>query len=496
MSISNSAVARVVGIAVNFKDLRAGQILFLPQRVAIIGQGRDSVTYATTPRQISSQKEAGDTFGYGSPIHLAALQLFPVNGDGIGTIPVTAYPLVKDGAGVAATGSITPGAGPQVTTAAYQVKISGVSSLPFTIISGTTAASAATQIVSAINGVLEMPVVAVDNVGVVELTAKWSGASGNDISVEVLGTESGITFTVAAMSGGLVNPDVDGALTKITSVWETMIINCMEPSDTTSLDKYQTWGDPRWGDDALNPDRTQPAVVFTGEPEAAIATAETIPTGRKDDRVNAYATSQGSTNLPLQIAARAVARIAVVADNNPPQDYAGKRLTGLEVGASDDYWSYPERDRAVKAGLSTVELVDDVAELSDTVTFYHPDGEPVPAYRYVVDIVKLQQIIFNTRLIFARDDWNGAPLIPDAQATVNDTAKRPKDAKGEVAKMIDSLALNAIISDPDFAKNSIVCGIDLQNPKRLNVTFTVKLSGNTNIIAVDLNFGFYFGGTN
>jgi len=494
MSISNSAVARVVGIEVNFKDLRAGQILFLPQRIAIVAQGSDAVTYASTPRQISNQKEAGETYGFGSPIHLASLELFPVNGDGVGTLPVTVYPLDKDGAGVASAGTSTQ-AGSQTTSASYQVKVNGILSDPFTILSGAAAASVAVQMAAAINGVVAMPVIAVDNAGVLELTAKWSGVSSNDIQVEIIGVEAGITFTVTAMTGGLVNPDVDDALALITSVWETFIINQMEPGDVVTLGKFQAWGDPRWGDDAQNPDVTMPAVVMTGEPEADIAVAETIPSGRKTDRVNAYATLQGSTNLPIQIAARAVAREAVVADNNPPQDYAGNRLTGLEIGASDDFWSYVERDRAVKAGLSTVELVDGIAELSDTVTFYHPDGEPVPAYRYVVDIVKLQQIIFNTRLIFARDDWNGSPLLPDNQATINPTAKRPKDAIAEVSAMIDSLALNAIISDPDFAKASIVAAIDSQNPKRLNVTFTVKLSGNTNIIAVDLNFGFFFGGT-
>lgn len=495
MSISQSAVARVVGIDVEFKDLRAGQVLFLPQRIAVIGQGSDAVTYASTARQISSAKEAGDTYGFGSPIFLAAQQLFPANGDGVGTLPVTTYPLQKDGSGVAGAGVITP-VGTQTTAASYQVKVAGIVSAAFTLAAAATVADAVAAIVSAINGVVEMPVIAADVTSTsVSMTSKWSGVSSNDISIEVIGVEAGIVFTVTPVTGGLVNPDVDAALALITSVWETLLINCMEPGDTVTLDKFQTWGDPRWGDDAQNPEITQPAIVFTGEPEEAIATAETIPSGRKDDRVNAYATNQGSSNLPLQIAARAVARIGPVADANPPQDYAGKRLTGLEVGTTDEYWSFVEKDRAVKAGLSTVDLVDGVAELSDTVTFYHPDGEPIPAYRYAVDIVKLQTIIFNTRLIFANDNWNGVPLIPDFQATVNPTAKRPKDAKAEIAAMIDSLALNAIISDPDFAKNSIIADIDSQNPKRLNVEFTVKLSGNANIIAVNLNFGFFFGGT-
>jgi len=59
--------------------------------------------------------------------------------------------------------------------------------------------------------------------------------------------------------------------------------------------------------------------------------------------------------------------------------------------------------------------------------------------------------------------------------------------------LIDSLGLNAIISDPKTAKENTVAQINEQNPKRLDVALTVQLSGNTNIISVDLNFGFYFG---
>jgi hypothetical protein len=96
-------------------------------------------------------------------------------------------------------------------------------------------------------------------------------------------------------------------------------------------------------------------------------------------------------------------------------------------------------------------------------------------------------------LIFATPEWDGAPLIPDDQPTTNRDAKKPKTAKTAIASMLDSLGLEAIISDPATAKDSIEADINDDNPKRLDITLTVQLSGNTNIISVDLNFGFYFG---
>jgi phage tail sheath gpL-like len=188
-----------------------------------------------------------------------------------------------------------------------------------------------------------------------------------------------------------------------------------------------------------------------------------------------------------------LARIAKVANNNPPQDYGSQAATGLVAGDDGDQWTYADRDAAVKKGSSTVEVKDGVVNISDVITFYHPSGDPIPAYRYVVDIVKLQNIIFNLDLIFATPEGDGAPLIPDDQPTVNRSAKKPKAAVAAVCAMLDSLGLNAIISAPETAKENTFAAINEQNPKRLDVATTVQLSGNTNIISVDLNFGFYFG---
>jgi len=494
MAIDNSVVARVVGIDVEFATFEQGNVFFLPQRAIIVGQGSETVTYATTPLQISDAQTAGETYGFGSPIHLAAKELYPVNGDSIGSVPVTVYPLQKDGAAVVAAGDITP-VGAQTTTASYRVRISGVLSNAFTLAAGDTVADAVAAIVTAINGVLDMPVVATDNAStVVDLTAKWLGLSGNDINIAVEGVEEGIVFGVTQPAGGLVNPDVDDALANIGSVWETMVVNCFEPTDAATLNKYQVFADPRWGDDANNPDVTKPLVVITGEPEADLTTAELVTANRTTDRVNVIYGVPGSSNLPLQIAARAVARMARVANNNPPQDYAGQIINFIEQGTVSDFLTFPERDRAVKAGLSTVELEDGLINMSDTVTPFRPDGDPTPAYRYVVDIAKLQNIIYNVSLIFRADEWNGAPLIPDDQPTVNPTAKKPKDAVSALSVLSDNLGLNAIISDPEFSKANTTAAIDSQNPKRLNVIYPVKLSGNTNIIDVGLKFGFFFGG--
>lgn len=488
-AVDVSAVARVVGIETKFKDLRGGSILFLPQRIMVVGQGNSAAVYSTTKAQFTSAAAVGAAYGYGSPLHLAARQLFPTNGDGIGTIPMTIYPLEDHASGVAATGNILA-TGTSTEAGVIYVKINNILSEPIVIASGTVGTTLEGAITTAINAVLEMPVTAVaDGTGnKSDLTSKWKGTSANDINIDIVGTVAGLTFAITQLSGGLVNPVVTTALNQVGNVWESMILNCLDIADTTTLDLYSTFGEGRWG--ALV---RKPLVVFTGNTETTVANATTVSNARKTDRTNCQLVAPGSDELPFVVAARQLARIVKVANNNPPQDYGSQAATGLTPGTDGEQWLFLDRDEAVKKGSSTTEVKDGVINISDVVTFYHPTGDPIPAYRYVCDIVKLQNIIFNIDLIFAKPEWDGAPLIPDDQPTVNRSAKKPKAAVAAVAAVIDSLGLNAIISDPKTAKENTIAQISETNPKRLDLSTTVQLSGNTNIISVDLAFGFYFG---
>jgi len=259
-------------------------------------------------------------------------------------------------------------------------------------------------------------------------------------------------------------------------------------SDTTTLGKLETFAQGRWG--ALV---RKPMVWFTGTTETTVSSAITIPDARKNDRINGQLVAPGSDDLPFVVAAAQLAQIAVWANNNPPVDYGSTAVSSLTAGADGEQWNYLQRDTAVKGGSSTIQVKDGVVNLSDTVTFYHPTGDTTPAYRYVVDIIKIMNIIFNVDIIFAGKPWDGAPLVPNSQATTNPLAKKPKDAIAALATLTDNLDLQAITADGATTKKAIQAGINGQNPKRLDVIYPVKVSGNANIISLDLEFAFFFG---
>ena len=485
-AIDASAVARVVGIRTEFVDLRAGAAILLPQRIALVGQGATAATYATTKRRVTSSTEVGQLYGFGSPLHLAALQLLPVNGDGVGSIPVTVYPFDDAGSSAAATINVTP-TGTATASGVVTLMINGQPSGAIGITTGDNAEAVVDAIVAAVNGSVNLPVTATDSTTMVTLTSKWQGASANSLVASVSGSVSGITFATTTATGGATDPDIDDALNQFGQVWETLVLSCFEPVAGV-FDKLSNFNEGRW-----SPMVRRPFVAFHGSNEPVVNTAVAVTDVRGSDRTNCQLVAPGSPNLPFEIAARQLARIAVLANNNPPRDYGSQRANGLTPGTDAQQWTYTQRDLAVKGGSSTIEVRDGVVTLSDTVTFYSPQGDPLPAYRFVVDIIKVMNVIFNIDLIFNTPAWDGAPLLPNDQPTTNRSARKPKDAIAAIGSVLDSLALEAIISDPQTARANTRAGISTNNPKRLDISTTVQISGNDNITSIDLNWGFFFG---
>lgn len=323
----------------------------------------------------------------------------------------------------------------------------------------------------------------------VTLTSAWKGTTANDLTIEIDGPSVGVTFAITQPTGGLIDPDPSGALAQIgPNNWEPILLNGLSVENDVALDAYQEWGEGRW-----SPVVKRPAVVITGANVTTPASAIAISDARKTDRINAQICVPGSPNLPCVQAARAVARIARLANNIPSHDYTMQPLDGIQPGDDGMQWDLLGRDTAVKGGSSTVEVVDGVPRLSNVVTFYHPTGEEPPAYRYLVDIVKLQNIVYNVDLAFSAPAWAGAALVPDSQAVTEATAKKPKMAKAVMFGLIDNFAAFALISDPEYSKKNLTATINSQNPKRLDLRMPVKLSGNTNIIDAVVEWSFYFG---
>jgi phage tail sheath gpL-like len=572
MGIAPSAVARGTGVTTKYKDLSGGAVRFVPQRIAIIAQGEDGLSYPLDKFTIDGgASQVGGILGYSSQAYQIARELFPVNGTDVGTTIVDVIPLPQPTGGAAAVGGVDVGAGTASETGTYYPTLGGVQGDGVLVPKGAIIANEVlSDVTDSINNKLGMPAKAANTYGApvgtdsanialtvisvtgtpkggtysvvcsdagaqlfslydpkgnlkgkdlavganvvdgltftitatvatlgetatidvpvtdVVLTMAWLGVTGNQVELEMAGpTTFGVTWALTAFSGGGGSSDVDPALALIGEVWNTMIIT--PERETSSLDKFVIWGEGRW-DTLVH----KPCVVFYGNNDESVGDATFDTQNRGTDRVTCQLVNPGSNNMPWVIAAAQVNPIVNRAQVNPPYDYGSLPVFTLNAGPDAVQWDYKLRDLAVKQGSSTVEKKDGVVNVSDVVTPWRPTGEEPPAYRYVVDIVKIMQVIHNLNLAFNNPEWDGAPLIPFGPTT-NPDAKTPKMAIALVAGIVDNLALAAIISDAERAKKTITANINPSNPKRLDVAVTVQISGNTNIRDVTLNWGFFFG---
>ena len=586
MGVDATAIARVIGITTEFQDLREGVAARLPQHVAVFAQGATASSFSTAKWQLTTALAAGQKYGFDSQIYHIAKALRPAGGGGLGTVPVTIFPLDDHASGTAAAGDITP-SGTTTEAGTYYARIGGVLSQAFTIAKGAINVSVVCRALrEAIAAIAEMPVTAgytydtitedhTGNTGdgtltelsastttcmpgdwVLECTAAatdggtfkltdpdgtevaddialpgtpsgyivfdeggltgkvtdgtndfivgdkftitvpvtkvdavlaWKGASGNATVIEIIDALGDLTWTITQPTGGATNPSLSAAIALMGETWYTMAIIALDVDDTTALDALKTEGEARWG--ALV---AKPFVAFVGNTDATTDDATAVSATRTSDKINCQLNAPDSPTLPCVVCAAQVARIAREANNDPAMDYVGP-VTGIIAGDDDKQWNHTSCDLALKAGCSTIEVHDTEVWVSDVVTFYAPEGDDLPAYRWVCDIVKLQNCIYNTELIFNSTDWRGHPIVADDQPTTNPNARKPFMAKADIAEMLVGLGKAAILADVATAKKTILASVNGANSRRLDTEVTYAIASNVGIVSHTQKFGFYFG---
>jgi phage tail sheath gpL-like len=422
-------------------------------------------------------------------LHLAAKQLFPPTGP-TAEFRVTLFPLKKASQATAAAASIEA-EGDVTANGSAKVYIGGVA-VEFSAAKGDTANDVLAKMKAAINASLDVPAIAGSiSESTLPITSKWSGKCGNMITLWLESDIPGILFSPSGstFTGGTLDPDIIPALSKIGPIWETFILDCFDYKETSNLDKYQEFGEGRWS--VLE---KKPLVVCHGCSDD-LETRTAITDLRRTDKINFLILSVGSRELPFVIGVKGLINdVMTTANKNPAQGYKGL-LTGLHRGDDSVQENYTQRTASVNKGSSTCIPNGSVAELNDIITFWHPESEgSFPSFRYVCDTVKLQNIVFNVKLIMESDAMKGAPLATDDTVTTNPAAVAPKTIKTSFYNLADSLALNAIMVTPDFTKKTMSVKIDGANPKRVNVAFPAKISGNVEISSTDIYFGFFLGG--
>ncbi|HMI01629.1 MAG TPA: hypothetical protein VK541_04060, partial [Pedobacter sp.] len=104
----------------------------LPQVVVILGEANtaNQASITETKKEITSADEAGQVYGFGSPIHQIMRILRPVSGDGIGGIPTIVIPQITAG-GATATVIVWTVTGTATANATHTLIVGGRENLDF-----------------------------------------------------------------------------------------------------------------------------------------------------------------------------------------------------------------------------------------------------------------------------------------------------------------------------------------------------------------------------
>ncbi len=474
----------------------------LPQRLAILAEANtaNQGTLDLAEKEITSAKQAGELYGFGSPIYTMMRILRPLSGGGLGGIPTFVYPQAVAAGAAAKVMTVTP-TGVATGNGTHTIKVAGRGGLDgdfydINILKDDTTADITAKIEDAINAILGAPVSATSTDYLATLTTKWKGLTANDltITVDTNDVELGITYSVVVTAAGSATPSISAALNLFGSNWNTQVVNSYGTvtSIMDALEDFNGIPDPNNPTGRYSGIIMKPFIALTG---SIAADPSSFTTARKEEVTISICPAPLSPGFPFEAAANMAFLFAPTAQNTPHLDVAGQSYPDMPIpsdGVIGVQSVYNDRDSIVKKGSSTVDLIAGRYQVQDFVTTYHPDGENPPQFRYSRNLM----LDFNIRFgYFLLEQIN---VVDHAIAADGDTVTasnviKPKIWKQILDKYAIDLSTRALIVQPEFMQDSILVTISTTNPDRLETFFRYKRSGIARIASTTAEAGFNFG---
>lgn len=475
---------------------------YLPQRIAVLGEANTANQTGLTidPVEVTSANEAGEIFGFGSPIHRAISILRPLSGDGVGGIPTIVYPQISN-VGATATVRTWTVVGTATANTTHTVIVNGRGVLDFrsydvSIVVGDTPTVIAGKIKDAINGVLGSPCTATNTLGVVTITSKWKGSTSSELNISLdLGQKSaGISYSETTSVNGSGSVVLADTLALFSDEWNTIVINTYGEAQFDVLEAFN--GVPN----DVNPTGRysglifKPFIAFAG---SVISDKDDLATITNDaDRItqvtNVLCVAPNSKNFSFEVAVDTVLGLAPIFQNQPHLDESSiiyGNITLPNDGNIGDMKDYNNRDFLLKKGCSTVMVKKGQFSVQDLVTTYHPEGEVPLQYNYVRNLNIDFNIAYKYKLL-EQLNLTGKTIASDDQNVFVSGVIKPKEWKSIVFDLFDELAEIGLIIDPDFSKRSVVVNVSTVNPNRFETTFSYKRTGTVRIASTTAKAGF------
>lgn len=501
-AVGTELISKIVGYKITKGDFSETSPN-LPQRIAILGEANtaNQATLDTTAKVITSAKQAGELYGYGSPLHMIMRILRSNYGANVGEIPTVVYPQAAAVGATAKVMKITP-SGVATGSGTHTVVIAGRTGLEggtydIAIEAGDTTDDITAKIYDAVNNVLGCPVIVTDTSYENTFTTKWKGLTANDLQISVdTGKDAlGLTYSVTTTTAGSGTPSISAALNQFLNNWNTIVINPygLQSTVLTALQAFNGIPDPDAPTGRYRGIIMKPFIALTG----SVAEDISASTDALSEQVTiAICPAPLSKGFPFEAAANMAALFARTSQDAPHLDVSGQTYpdmpTPTAIGAMSDYES---RDTIVKKGCSTVDLVAGRYKVMDFVTTYHPEGETPPQFRYCRNLM----LDFNVRYgYYLLEQINVVDhvIANDTDIVSATSVIKPKQWKQILFNYFESLVNRGLVVDASFSQTSLLVGLSSTNPDRLETFFRYKRSGIARIASTTAEAGFNFGTLN
>lgn len=455
------------------------------QRMLLIGQS--TLSLASMPRVVANYAQAAALFG---PHSMLARMVAKVReNDTFGEVWCLN---VADGtSAAAATGTITVG-GPSTAAGTLFLYVGG-RLVTVAVASGATANTIATAIGAAINAASPMAVTASVSSAVVTLTARHPGLAGNDIDIRANyrgsaggeATPAGVTLTIAAMSGGTVDPDLsvlDGLLAD-----EAYDFIVTPYTATTQLDQLRALMNDQAGRWAWS--RQVFGHVFGYKRDTA-ANLLTFGAGRNDQHV-AVAGWNDSPTPPDEAAAALAAVVAASVRADPARPLQTLVVNGVLAPPRGSRFTFAEKQSLLASGVAQLVAGDDgTVSILRMVTTYRQNafGQTDRSYLDVETLFTLADVIRRLRGVvttkFGRSKLasNGTRFGP-GQPIVT-----PNIIRAELIAQYAQLERLGLVENAEGFAANLVVERDENDPSRVNVLYPPDLINGLRVFATLAQF--------
>lgn len=453
-----------------------------PYSALMIGQRLSTGTIAAkVPTRVSSLDQGKRYFGVGSQLALMLDPWFKNNKK----TKLTVIALDDAQAGVMATKTLTI-TGPATAAGTLYLYIGGkLVSVAVTL--NMTATALATAIAAAVQADTSLPFTAASDAGVVTLTCKWKGETGNVIDVRLNyysgeATPAGIAVVIAAGTAGATNPVITDAIDVFGPEQYQVIAYPFTDAANMALIKAELA--ERWG----------PTVQKEGF--AFLAKDDTVGNlgtfgGLTNSQFFSTLGIKGSPTPSFAIAAAYAAVIAYYGEIDPARPFQTLELKGVLAPAQADRFTTDEDNTLLYDGISTAYVgAGGEVRIQRAITMYRLSelGADDDSYLDVTTVLTLAYLRYSLRTRIKtkyprHKVANDGTRFGPGQAVVT-----PSVIKAECVALARQWEKLGLVEGVDAFTSSLVVERNLTDPNRIDIQMQPDLINQFVVAGVQIKF--------